>query len=214
MLAGWEVVRAWWGGDASVEAVLRLTKILPATDLSHVRSRKLLTPATTWACLAATARDVEGASLITLGGHDERDFWATWTGVRPSHEPGTGHLYIPELSQPHRTEIPVHMDRMHLGWKSRADVHEFLQREVDGDGRLAEGWYRPARPIPWCVKCCVELPLRVRGEEPPPELGSALRDAQRHNDAERVEELLNFVVGAVSDVLFGRGRNPEQDLTA
>jgi hypothetical protein len=54
----------------------------------------------------------------------------------------------------------------------------------------------------------------VRGEEPPPELGSALRDAQRHNDAERVEELLNFVVGAVSDVLFGRGRNPEQDLTA
>jgi predicted MPP superfamily phosphohydrolase len=212
MLAGWEVVRSWWGGDASIQDVLHLTKILPAGDLNYVRSRKLLTPATTWACLAATARDADGAPLITLGGHDERDFWATWTGVRPSHKPATGHLYIPELSQPHHTHTRVHMDRTHLGWKSRADVQEFIQREVDQDGRLAEGWYRPTRPIPWCVKCCVELPLRVRGEQPPPELGSALREAQRHNEAERVEELLNFVAGAVSDMLFGRALGPVREL--
>jgi predicted MPP superfamily phosphohydrolase len=202
MLAGWELVRAWWGGDASIQSVLRLTKILPAEDLNYVRSRKLLTPATTWACLAATARELEGVPLLTLGGFDERDFWATWTAVRPDNKPPTGHLYIPELS--HHIDTPLHMDRMELGWKSRADVREFLQREVDGDGRLTEGWHRPTRPIPWSVKCCVELPLRVRGEDPPRELESALREAQRHNEPEQVEEFVGLVAETVSDTLFGR----------
>lgn len=167
------------------------------------RSRKLLTPAMTWACLASMMQDQEDVSVITLGGNDERRFWDVWAGARSSNNPPAGHLYLPQLSQPNGAQSPLHMDRTNLAWKSRTDIRTFLQRELDGKGRLARGWHEPSRSIPWCIRCCLELPLAVRGDSLPSAVSDALSDVARDNEKATVSAFLELVVNAVADVLFG-----------
>jgi predicted MPP superfamily phosphohydrolase len=198
---GWEIVRSWWGSDVSLADVLRITKLQPPRNGAPVRARKLLTPAMTWSCLANTVSETKARTVITLGGFDERPFWATWSHARGDHDMRAGHLYIPQLSRPHRDEA-VHMETDPLAWKSRSDIREFLAAEADHDGTLVTGWQHDSRPIPWCATCCVDLPLNVVGLTASG-LRRAIRELDRGPNGESGGELLDLVADAVADVLFG-----------
>jgi 3',5'-cyclic AMP phosphodiesterase CpdA len=86
----WNILSQWLTeNSARLERVLNICKLLVhGGSEDHIREalskkpRRILTPAVVWSCLdyvmEAAAQDGQVTGLMTLGGHDERDFWHVW----------------------------------------------------------------------------------------------------------------------------------------
>lgn len=93
----WENVQTWLGRTGyKLDMVLRISKYEDATSLEALcqhRPRRLLTPALVWACLGHIRRKYPDHSILTLGGHDEKDLWEAWRNLIQVPRGHTGHLY-------------------------------------------------------------------------------------------------------------------------
>jgi predicted MPP superfamily phosphohydrolase len=170
----WGMVRNWLAGnDYKLNTVLEVSKLTSGGEetkldqLLQRRPRRLLTPPLVWACLRYLMGEFAAASVITLGGYDERVLWKAWRET-VLHVGGAkvGHLYAPVLQKPLAGPVgeAVHMATTNLAWDSREDIEKALE-----DDRLAspdtQNWLARGRMAEWCLKGAILLPLFVRGDE-------------------------------------------------
>jgi hypothetical protein len=103
--------------------------------------------------------------LLTLGGHDELDFWRVWAEIFDSQQE-VGHLYCPELISISTTDghgnkllaMSEHDPDQDLFWLSRNDIEKSLRSDV---GTVHD----KSRILGWLIAQCLLLPKWLREEE-------------------------------------------------
>jgi hypothetical protein len=201
----WAVAREYYGEfNPSAFSVLAAVKILPDIEpdrafehaheivraLLHGSANRLLTPLTVWSHLNHLLLDSPAEQTVTLGGEDERRFWAHW---RDKTQLPTGHLYHPLIDNVTNESAMVY-------WAHADDLRHRLAEHVG-----TEGWRGKNRYVPWLVHNALVLPEYLR-------TGGGLRLGGRPFDAwqdvlaalERDPALVDPVAEAIS-ALFLRG---------
>lgn len=143
--------------------VLKISKIYKSQQttedllntLKNKKPRRILTPAMTWTCLESLSAMNENASIITLGGYDERVLWSTWRTCLKENGISAGHLFLSELKG-------IHMQDINFSWKSKNDIESYFSaaREAEGIANASSG-----SMIPWCINNCALIPTFVSEKE-------------------------------------------------
>ena len=153
-------------GEIYTDRVLKISKLwhssgVPRDIVSRLRKRRprrLLAPAMTWTCLKALSDGDRSASIITLGGYDERILWETWRSCFGGPDSKTGHLYLSELKG-------LHMEDTKFNWTSREDIQREFRAVCGGGGRPSSPLETHNKMIPWCINNCALIPRFVTGED-------------------------------------------------
>ena len=170
----WEITRKWLSENSyRLEKVLEVSKLTIAgqeirlEELLQRRPRRLLTPPLVWTCLSYLLEQNSHASVITLGGYDERVLWKAWRESVRGEEVIVGHLYGPVLEEavPTSPGQPVHMATTNLAWDSREDILNALEEDRLA-GTDAKNYLALGRMAEWCIRGAILLP-RFVADQPP-----------------------------------------------
>jgi hypothetical protein len=164
----WAVARELYGErNPSLYSILVATKILPnipveqlpdqsATVMQALLSKnanRLLTPLTLWSYLNQLLVDRPTASVLTLGGHDERPFWELWREV---FDYGVNQLYNPEAES-------LTNESLMLRWQNPRELADHLHRAAQ-----LPDWDADRRYPHWLVQNALLLPIYLTGAPVPP----------------------------------------------
>jgi hypothetical protein len=163
----WDVAREALGErHPSVLSLLMAAKIIPDLGpddllahadkilwaLSSRSAGHLMTPFTLWAQLNDLLTDEPTASVLTLGGREERKLWEMW---RHTFDHGVNQLYNPAIRG------PAHRPPM-VRWSSSKALGAYLEQALQD-----EEWAEPGHYVRWLVQNAFLLPAYLRDEEPP-----------------------------------------------
>ncbi|HEU4423399.1 MAG TPA: hypothetical protein VFR67_12785 [Pilimelia sp.] len=197
----WAVARELFGErNPSLYSILVATKILPNIPVEQLpeesgtvmqallskKANRLLTPLTVWSYLNRLLVERPSASVLTLGGYDERPFWELWRDV---FDYGVNQLYNPQAES-------LTNESLMLRWQNARELADHLRQ-----ARSMPDWDGERRYLHWLVQNALLLPVYLTGG-PVPTLGpyrldswaaalAAVRDDPAHLDtiAQRVSEL-------------------------